>query len=106
MSVFVDVAAYNTKCYYVIGFVGSPGRITYTGHETVLDALQYAGGLVPGADRRGIRLNRPVRGDKPARTYRIDLDAIERGESKANLQMFPGDRLIIGREGEPKPHLN
>ncbi len=51
-SVFVDVAAYNSKVYYVQGDVGSPGRLTIVGNETVLDAIQYAGGLLPTAAPR------------------------------------------------------
>src|SRR5262245_1813991 len=42
--VFVDVTAYNSKVYYVQGDVASPGRMPITGNETVLDAINYAGG--------------------------------------------------------------
>jgi protein involved in polysaccharide export with SLBB domain len=96
--VFVVVSAFNTKVYYVQGDVGSPGRHPWTGNETVMDALTFSGGFLPEADRHNIRLNRPARGDKPARSYKLDYDAIERGEKKANLQMFPGDRLIVERK--------
>ncbi len=101
--VFVDVAAYNTTVYYVIGDVGKPGRLTCTGKETVLDALWFAGGLLPSADRFGIVLNRPARAGKPAKAYRIDLDAIEGGDKKANLQLFPGDRLVVHSMDGPQP---
>ncbi len=96
--VFVDVSAYNTKIYFVLGDVGVPGRLPITGHETVLDAIQFAGGLVSSADRGNIHLHRPPRGTKPAKDYKIDLEAIHRGESRANLQLFPGDRLVVGRD--------
>lgn len=99
-KVCVDVAAYNSTVFHVLGDVGAPGIRHYTGRDTVLETLQDVGGLLPMADRHNIRLNRPGRGDKPARSYRIDLDAIERGEKKANLQLFPGDRLIVGRKGD------
>lgn len=101
--VFVDVTAYNSKVYFVLGEVGAPGRMPWSGKETVLDALQFAGGLLPPlADRGNIRLNRPARGGQPARSYRIDLDGIELGDKRANLQLFPGDRLIVGRKGKFK----
>jgi SLBB domain len=96
--VYVVVSAFNTKVYYVQGDVGSPGRLPWTGNETVMDALTFSGGFLHSADRNNIRLNRPARGDKPAKSYKIDYDAIERGEKKANLQLFPGDRLIIERK--------
>lgn len=101
--VFVMISSYNHDMYYVQGDVAKIGRLTYTGNETVFDALQFAGGLLPSADRLNIRLHRPARGDKPSRSYRIDLDAIERGDKTANLQLFPGDRLIIERKKNLEP---
>jgi hypothetical protein len=96
--VFVDVAAYNHLMYYVQGEVNAPGRLPWTGNETVLDAINYANGLNPAGDPHNIRLVRPARGKTPARIYPIDLQAItELGDSKANLQIFPGDRIIVGR---------
>jgi polysaccharide export outer membrane protein len=97
-KVFVDVSAYNSKNYFIQGDVAAPGKLPHTGNETVLDALNYAGGLIPSADPKSIRLIRPSRGGKPARVYPVDLEAItERGESEKNYQIFPGDRLVVGR---------
>jgi polysaccharide export outer membrane protein len=96
--VYVDVSAYNTRSYYVLGDVLVTGKLPWTGNETVLDALQYAGGLTYTADPKNIRLVRPARGGKPAKVYKIDYEAIlEKGEVTANYQLFPGDRLIVGR---------
>src|SRR4051812_21874267 len=47
--VFVDVTAYNSKFYYVQGDVAAPGKMPIVGNETVLDAINYAGGLIPTA---------------------------------------------------------
>jgi hypothetical protein len=49
--VFVDITSYNSKNYYVQGLVQTPGRLPWTGGETVLDAIQFAGRLA--------RLGRP-----------------------------------------------
>ncbi|MDR3618429.1 MAG: polysaccharide biosynthesis/export family protein [Paludisphaera borealis] len=96
--VFVDVSAYNSKNYFVLGDVGAAGKIPITGNETVLDALQYGGGLLPTAEPKDIRLVRPGRNGKPGKVYKVDLEAIQdRGETATNYQIFPGDRLIIGR---------
>ena len=65
-KVFVDVTAYNSVNYYVLGDVAAPGRLPWTGKETVLDALQFAGGLLATAEPKDIRLARPARGGKPA----------------------------------------
>jgi protein involved in polysaccharide export with SLBB domain len=96
--VFVDVSAYNSKVYYVQGDVGSPGRLTSTGKDTVLDAINYAGGFLPSADDSSIRLFRPARGNQRAREYPINYRAILRGDNKSNLQIFPGDRLVVPRK--------
>ena len=95
--IFVDIVAHNSKVYYVQGDVGVPGRLPFTGRETVLDALNYAGGFVPTAEPADIHLYRPARGGKPAKDYKIDFDAIHKGVVTANLQVFPGDRLVVGR---------
>jgi protein involved in polysaccharide export with SLBB domain len=97
-AVFVDITAYNSKNYYVLGDVQVVGRLPWTGNESVLDALQFAGGFVSSAEAKDIRLVRPARAGKPARVYKVDLAAIEeRGDVKSNYQIFPGDRLIVGR---------
>jgi polysaccharide export outer membrane protein len=96
--VFVDVSARNSKNYFIQGDVAAPGKLPCTGKETVLDALNYAGGFIPAADPDNIKLVRPARGGKPARVYQVDYQAIlERGEREKNYQLFPDDRLIVGR---------
>ena len=98
--VFVDVGkASHSKTYYVQGDVGTPGKLPWTANETVLDALNYAKGFLNTADPKNIRLVRPGRAGKPARVYKVDYEAIlERGEIEQNYQLFPGDRLIVGRD--------
>ncbi len=64
----------------------------------MLDALNFAGGLVPTAEPKDIQLVRPERNGKPAKVYKVDLEAIQqRGEVATNYQIFPGDRLVVGR---------
>ncbi len=96
--VFVDASAYNSQFYYVTGDVAAPGKLPFTGTETVFDALNFAGGLIATADSKNIHLIRPARGGKPAKDYRVDYAAIvEKGETRQNYQLFPGDRLVVGR---------
>jgi protein involved in polysaccharide export with SLBB domain len=97
-AVFVDITAYNSKNYYVLGDVVIAGKMPWTGNETVMDILQYAGGLMSSAEPKDIRLVRPGRGGKPAKVYKVDLAAIqEKGDVRSNYQIFPNDRLIVGR---------
>ena len=101
--VYIGVTAYNSKSYYVLGDCLVPGKLPWTGQETVLDALVYAGGLVPTAEPKDIRLVRAARGGKPAKVYKVDLEAIQdQGDVTSNYQLFPGDRLIIGRNAVVK----
>jgi RNA polymerase sigma factor (sigma-70 family) len=103
--VMVDVAAYNSKFYYVQGDVGSPGRLHVTGSETVLDGINFAGGLLPTADPKQIRLVRPgPPGARGEQSLPVDLDAIvKRGDPTTNYQLMPGDRLIVARAAATEP---
>ena len=98
--VFVDIAAYNSKVYYVQGDVGTPGRLPITGNETVLDAIQYAGGLIPTASVPNIRLVRPAPpGACCEQTLPINLPAIiNAGDPTTNYQLLPGDRIVVFRD--------
>ena len=97
LHVFVDVSAHNSRVYFVQGDVAAPGRLPFTGKDSVLDALNYAGGFVGSAEPKDVHLYRPAHGGKPARDYWIDIEAIHKGDARANLQLFPNDRLVIGR---------
>jgi polysaccharide biosynthesis/export protein len=98
--VFVDVTAYNSKNYYILGDVLVPGKLPVTGNETVLDALQYAGGLLPTAAPNNIRLVRPAPpGACCEQNLPVNLAAITSGgDPTTNYQMMPGDRLVVYRD--------
>jgi polysaccharide export outer membrane protein len=98
LTVLIDLTSYNSRRYCVLGDVAVTGQLPWTGSETVLDAINYAGGLIPTADPKDIRLVRPGRNGGRPRVYKVDLEAIQaRGEVAANYQILPGDRLIVGR---------
>jgi polysaccharide export outer membrane protein len=96
-TVFVDVRASNSKFYYVLGDVLIPGRMSITGNETVLDAINVAGGLTPTAARQQIRLVRPAPpGACCEQVLPVNLAAITIGrDPSTNYQLMPGDRLIV-----------
>jgi polysaccharide biosynthesis/export protein len=98
--VFVDVTAYNSKVYYVQGDVGQPGRMPITGNETVLDAITFAGGILPTAAPQNIRLVRPAPpGACCQQVLPVNLPAIiNAGDSTTNYQIMPGDRLVVYRD--------
>ena len=98
--IFVDITAYNSKNYYVLGDVLLPGKLSITGNETVLDALQYAGGLLPTAAPQNIRLVRPAPpGACCEQVLPVNLAAITNGgDPTTNYQLMPGDRIIVHRD--------
>jgi protein involved in polysaccharide export with SLBB domain len=94
--VFVDITAYNSHNYYILGDVHTPGRLPYTGGETVLDALQYAGGVLPSADCGNIRLIRSYPKGSLAKSLPIDYKEITMGtDASTNYRILPNDRLVV-----------
>jgi len=98
--VFVDITAYNSKNYYIQGDVAAPGKLPITGNETVLDAINYAGGLIPTAAPQNIRLVRPAPpGACCEQVLPVNLAAIiSGGDPTTNYQLMPGDRLVVYRD--------
>jgi polysaccharide export outer membrane protein len=98
--VFVDVASYNSKVYYVQGDVAAPGRLPITGNETVLDALNYAGGFTPTAAPQNVRLVRPAPpGASKSVILPVNMAAIiQDGDTTTNYQLMPGDRIMVYRD--------
>jgi protein involved in polysaccharide export with SLBB domain len=102
--VFVDVTAYNSQSDYILGEVLLPGRLPYTGGDTVLDLLQYGGGLLPTADKSQIRLIRSFPKGSPARVLPVNYDEIAMGtDSSTNYAILPNDRLVIPRVAANRP---
>jgi RNA polymerase sigma factor (sigma-70 family) len=100
--VFVEVTAYNSKNYYVQGRVRSPDGFPITGNETVLDAINLAGGLTQQADHNNVVLYRPAPPgvDAPPQRLPVNIDQIMMGDDPTtNYQLLPGDRLVV----HPKP---
>ena len=88
--VFVDVTAYNSRNYYIEGEVATPGRLPFTGSERVLDAIHFAGGLLPSADQRKIKLIRSFPKGSPVQVLPIDYHEIAMGtDSSTNYEILP-----------------
>jgi polysaccharide export outer membrane protein len=100
-QVSVDVAAYNSKVYYVITDGGGFGQAIFkfpiTGNETVLDAVANIQGLPPVASKRRIQVARPAPcGNGCFQVLPVDWRAItEGGQTCTNYQLFPGDRVFV-----------
>lgn len=86
----------ESKVYYVLGEVNSPGAFPLIGRETVLDAIIQAGGLSDRANRHRIILSRPTGPDG----CRIVLPVcyrqiVQLADTTTNYQIRPGDRVFV-----------
>lgn len=94
--VHVDMAAFNSKVFYVMGQVVQPGRLPLTGNETVLDAIMLAGGLTNYAEKCEITVVRPVPLCSCHEVLPVDWPAIVKcGDTTTNYQLMPGDRVVV-----------
>ncbi len=78
----------------VLGEAGSPRSLHYQDGMTLLDLMIQVGGITDFADGNKAVLARVVDGEQRQYTLRID-DLIRDGDLTANVDMRPGDILII-----------
>lgn len=77
----------------VIGQAAKPQILPYKQKMTVLDVMIAVGGLTDFADGNGASILRTSEGNKQ---YGVRLkDLVKRGDVSANVEMKPGDVLII-----------
>jgi polysaccharide biosynthesis/export protein len=77
----------------IIGEAAKPQAIPYRQSMTLLDVMIQVGGLTDFADGNGAVL---VRGKEQGKSYGVRLkDLIKRGDISANVDVRPGDVLII-----------
>ncbi len=87
---YISLSAVRQIGVLVIGHVKKPGRKTLNAFHSVLDALDYAGGINKDGSLRQIKL---IRG---GHTTMIDLYALLlNGAPHIDLNLKDGDRLII-----------
>ncbi len=78
----------------VIGEAAQPRAINYTQHMTLLDVMIQVGGLTEFADGNGAVLIRIENGQQ--KEYQVMInELLKEGEISANVDMLPGDIIII-----------
>lgn len=86
----------QSKVFYVLGEVNSPGSYPLSGRETVLDGLMAAGGLTRQAQERKLILVRPSQPDGCQEVLPICYPQIvQLGDTTTNYQLRPGDRIYV-----------
>jgi polysaccharide export outer membrane protein len=78
----------------VIGEAAQPLAINYTQHMTLLDVMIQVGGLTEFADGNDAVLVRIENGQQKQYNIMID-ELLKDGEITANIDMLPGDIIII-----------
>jgi len=79
----------------VVGEAAKPQTLAYKQKMTLLDVMIEVGGMTDFADGNATTLLRTAEGDKQ---YSVRVkDLIKRGDVSANVEMKPGDVLIIPR---------
>lgn len=78
----------------VIGEASNPRAINYTQHMTLLDLMIEVGGLTEFADGNRAKLVRVINGQQKSFDINID-DLIRKGEIEENVDILPGDIVII-----------
>jgi polysaccharide export outer membrane protein len=77
----------------IIGEAARPQAVAYRQNMTILDVMIAVGGLTDFADGNKAVL---VRGSEQGKQYSVRLgDLVRRGDISANVDMRPGDVLII-----------
>lgn len=78
----------------VIGEAANPRAISYTEHMTLLDVMIQVGGLTEFANGNNAKLVRIVNNEQ--KTFAINIeDLIKDGEISKNVDILPGDVIII-----------
>lgn len=77
----------------IVGEAARPQALPYRQNMTLLDVMIQVGGLTDFADGNAAVL---VRGSEGGRQYGVRLrDLVKRGDISANVQVRPGDVLIV-----------
>ena len=99
-AVSVRVTHHQSRYIFLTGSVmGSQQAVPYEGPESVVEFLQRAGGLKPGAALNQIHVVRSrVTDGGPPEVYDIDVEAVLlRGDRRSNLVLQPFDQVYVGQ---------
>jgi polysaccharide export outer membrane protein len=91
VSVIVEHIHHNSV--YLLGEVGKKGPIELTQGMTLLEAISTAGGLTDYAKKSKIYILRNVSGKQ--QTLRVDYKRALRGEAAFNIDLEPGDTIVV-----------
>jgi protein involved in polysaccharide export with SLBB domain len=92
----VSLVGRQSKVFYVLGEVNSPGAYPLSGRETVLDAIIAAGGPTDAADLAKITYTQPtLPGECRVVLPVCYREIVQMGDTSTNYQIAPGDRIYV-----------
>ena len=98
-QVSVAVENYQSQRITVMGQVNQPGEYPLTGNMTLLSALARAGSVTAAAGNEVVvvRARRPADagGQVDPEVLRVDLAALQAGNTSMNLQLHDGDQINV-----------
>jgi protein involved in polysaccharide export with SLBB domain len=98
-KVQAQVVGYNSQQIYLFGEVAGRERaVSYEGPETVVDLLQRAGGVAPGAAVGDVQVVRShVADGSSPELFHVDLGAILlKHDQRSNVRLEPFDQVYVG----------
>lgn len=98
-QVSIVVKEVNSYAIYVLGEVTKPGKYPLKSKTTLLQAITLASGFTPAAARNKIVVFRfGEQGGKDTKIKASYDDIIMRDESLQNIQLKPGDTIVVPSE--------
>jgi polysaccharide export outer membrane protein len=98
-QVSIVVKEVNSYAIYVLGEVTKPGKYPLKSKTTLLQAITLASGFTPAAARSKIVVFRfGEQGGKDSKIKASYDDIIMRDESPQNIQLKPGDTIVVPSE--------
>ncbi len=94
-QVNVQVASYNSKNIYVFGQVGSPGKLAFTGRDTVMDIVARSNPTFL-AWRERVQVIRPSASPGERHVITVDVEKItQTGDLQQNFLLKEGDIVYV-----------
>ncbi|HQO38330.1 MAG TPA: SLBB domain-containing protein [Candidatus Omnitrophota bacterium] len=94
----LDTIVVSEEKFFVYGEVGRPGVYPLEDDTTVLKAISMAGGLSKPGSSSSIRILRPKKEGTPNDTITIDIQAVLKGSSEANIKVLANDSIAVSEE--------
>ena len=93
-TVTIVVKAINSRKVFITGLVAKPGQYPLAGPTSVMQLIAMAGGLQEYADSKKILIMRTEDGEQVAKPFNYQ-DVLNRRNLKQNIELLPGDTVII-----------